>query len=139
MPASNIGLFSQLPVPMGVRLTTAGTQDGVTATLLYTAGPEGACIKRLVATTVGSAVSSATLVYVFLEVDGVRINRGFISLAYRPVGAAPVSAEHDKITPANTLEIPPNGKVYVAMSAKSTSIDVDVAADGYTYTAAEAV
>lgn len=139
MTASNKALFAQLPVPLGARLTTQGTADGATADLILTAGPEGACIKRIIASTVGTDMNAATRIGIFMETQaGVRINRAPITLPSRVANAAPVYAFQPEATAIDPIEVPPNAKVYAAYITTSANIQIDVAGDAYHYTKADA-
>lgn len=139
MTASNKALFAQLPAPIGSRLTTQGTADGTTAELIFTAGPQGGCIKRLSACTVGTAVSAATAINIFIEVGaGPRINRAPIALPARAASANSVLASQPEATPENPIEVPPNAKVYAAVLGVSAGVSVDIWGDAFTYTKADA-
>lgn len=139
MTASNKALFLQSPVPFGARLSTQGTGDGATADLIFTAGPEGACIKRIIASTVGTAMNAATRIAIFIETqEGVRINRAPISLPSRVANAVPVYAFQPEATAIDPIEVPPGAKVYAAYITTSPGIHIDVAGDAYSYTKAEA-
>lgn len=138
MTASNKALFAQLPASLGARLSTQGTADGATADLLFTAGPEGACIKRLAACTVGTAVSAATAINIFIETGGARINRAPINLVQRAAGSSSVLAAQPEATPENPIEVPANAKVYAALLAPSAGVSVDIWGDVFDYTKATA-
>lgn len=64
MAKTNTAAFAQDPQTFGAVLTAAGVAAGTDATLIYTAGAEGALISRLSACPLGTVTATGLTIYV---------------------------------------------------------------------------
>lgn len=116
MPKTNTPAFAQDPKTFGAVLTAAGAPAGTDATLIFTAGTEGALVSRLSACPLGTVTASGVTFYVEKAGTTVKLAKFSVTvpaLTYAATARLPVLviAEVGEQTP---MRLGAGDKVYAA-------------------------
>lgn len=132
MALSPVAAFAQGPQFFGAILTAAGAANGSDATLLFTAGENGALISRMSVCPQGTVTASGVTVYIEKAGSTVRLAKYSVlvpAFTYGATARLPVANVAVELAEATPLRLGPGDKIY-ATSFVANAAGIAVSGDG---------